>query len=163
MARVRAGSMLSKKSKIERLRKSREDQFFVVSATASLCRACTKVCDRFLCDSMWSLTLPRVGRTSGAKTFRSLARKDFFDSIGEYRKLMTVLLALRRTKDIQLTGSWSERQSGASICGPWNSLSPMFERRPLSTKVMGRALRSWSASGVRCWPLIIAQRLLDAI
>jgi len=31
-----------------------------------------------LCDSMWSLTLPRVGRTSGAKTFRSLARKDFF-------------------------------------------------------------------------------------
>ena len=39
--------MLSKKSKIERLRKSREDQFFVVSAAASLCRACTKVCDRF--------------------------------------------------------------------------------------------------------------------
>src|SRR6266403_5176084 len=38
--------MLSKKSKIERLRKSREDQFFVVSAAASLCRACTKVCDR---------------------------------------------------------------------------------------------------------------------
>src|ERR1700730_3003392 len=39
--------MLSKKSKIERLRKSREDQFFVVSAAASLCRACTRVCDRF--------------------------------------------------------------------------------------------------------------------
>jgi hypothetical protein len=38
--------MLSKKSKIERLRKSREDQFFVVSAAASLCTACTKVCDR---------------------------------------------------------------------------------------------------------------------
>jgi len=35
---------------------------------------------------MWSLTLPRVGRTSGAKTFRSLARKDFFDSIGQTEK-----------------------------------------------------------------------------
>src|SRR5260221_2808432 len=35
------------KSKTERLRKSREDQFFVVSAAASHCRACTKVCDRF--------------------------------------------------------------------------------------------------------------------
>jgi PII-like signaling protein len=30
---------------------------------------------------MWSLTLPRVRRTSGAKKFRSSARKDFFDSI----------------------------------------------------------------------------------
>jgi hypothetical protein len=29
--------------------------------------------------------LPRVGRTSGAKTFRSLARKDFFDSIDPIR------------------------------------------------------------------------------
>src|ERR1700730_18442771 len=39
--------MLSKKPKTERLRKSREDQFFVVSAAASHCRACTKVCDHF--------------------------------------------------------------------------------------------------------------------
>src|ERR1700730_1337781 len=31
-----------------------------------------------LCDSIWSLTLPRVGRTSGAKKFRSSARRDFF-------------------------------------------------------------------------------------
>jgi len=44
---VRFGSMLSKKSKIEELRKSRKDQVLVVSVTASLCRACTKVCDRF--------------------------------------------------------------------------------------------------------------------
>ena len=78
--------MLSKKSKIERLRKSREDQFFVVSATASLCRACTKVCDRFCLIRCGPLTLPRVGRTSGAKTFRSLARKDFFDSISQTEK-----------------------------------------------------------------------------
>jgi hypothetical protein len=78
--------MLSKKSKIERLRKSREDQFFVVSAAASLCRACTKVCDRFCVIRCGPSTLPRVGRTSGAKTFRSLARKDFFDIIGQTEK-----------------------------------------------------------------------------
>src|ERR1700737_4585510 len=31
-----------------------------------------------LCDSIWSLTLPRVGRTSGAQKFCSSARRDFF-------------------------------------------------------------------------------------
>jgi hypothetical protein len=30
---------------------------------------------------MWSLTLPRMGRTSGAEKLRSSARNDFFDSI----------------------------------------------------------------------------------
>src|SRR6266852_6406667 len=30
---------------------------------------------------MWSLTLPRAGRASGAEKFRSSARKDFFNSI----------------------------------------------------------------------------------
>jgi hypothetical protein len=30
---------------------------------------------------MWSLTSPRVGRTSGAKKFRSSAKKDFFNGI----------------------------------------------------------------------------------
>jgi hypothetical protein len=44
---VRLGSMLSKKSKVEWLRKSRKDQFLVVSAAVSLCRACAKVRDRF--------------------------------------------------------------------------------------------------------------------
>src|SRR5258708_19526645 len=39
-----------------------------------------------LCDSMWSLTLPRVGRTSGAKKFGSSGRKDFFDRIGKTEK-----------------------------------------------------------------------------
>src|ERR1700682_3669455 len=44
---VRFGSILLKKSKVERLRKSRQGQFLVVSAAASRCRAGTKVCDRF--------------------------------------------------------------------------------------------------------------------
>jgi hypothetical protein len=39
--------MLSKKSKIEGLRKSRKGLVLVVSVAASLCRACRKVCDRF--------------------------------------------------------------------------------------------------------------------
>jgi len=34
---------------------------------------------------MWSLTLPRIGRTSGAEKFRSSVRKDFFDSIDPER------------------------------------------------------------------------------
>jgi hypothetical protein len=38
--------ILLKKSKIERLRKSREDHFLVVSAAARLCRAGTKLCVR---------------------------------------------------------------------------------------------------------------------
>ena len=37
------------------------------------------------CDSMWSLTLARAGRASGAEKFSSPARKPFFDSIGPER------------------------------------------------------------------------------
>src|ERR1700738_1760561 len=40
-----------------------------------------------LLDSIGSLTLPRVGRTSGAKKFRSSARRDFFDSTGTNAKV----------------------------------------------------------------------------
>src|SRR6266404_4286974 len=39
--------ILLKKAKVERLRKSRQGQFLIVSAAASRCRAGTKVCDRF--------------------------------------------------------------------------------------------------------------------
>src|ERR1700688_51103 len=45
-ARVRSGSILLKKSKIERLRKSREGRFLIASAAANLCRTRTKVCHR---------------------------------------------------------------------------------------------------------------------
>jgi hypothetical protein len=44
---VREGSILLKKSKIERLQKSRESRFLIISAAASRRRADTKVCDRF--------------------------------------------------------------------------------------------------------------------
>src|SRR6266481_3718067 len=40
--------MRSKKSKIEQLPKSRESRFLATSAAASLCRTCTKLCDRSL-------------------------------------------------------------------------------------------------------------------
>jgi hypothetical protein len=33
------------------------------------------------CDSIWSLTLARVGRASGAEKLSQLAKKYFFDSI----------------------------------------------------------------------------------
>ena len=83
---VRFGSMLSKKSKIEELRKSRKDQVLVVSVTASLCRACTKICDRFAAIRCGPSRWPSMGPTSGAEKFCSSARKDFFDSIGHTQK-----------------------------------------------------------------------------
>src|SRR5258706_13687091 len=46
--RVRFGSMLSKKSKIEQLSKSRERRCLPAVASASLCRARTKLCGRLL-------------------------------------------------------------------------------------------------------------------
>jgi hypothetical protein len=69
-----------KKSKIERLRKSRERQFLVVSAAASLFSIGGQ--QSLLQESMWSLTSQRLGRTSGAKKSRSSTRKDFFNNIG---------------------------------------------------------------------------------
>jgi hypothetical protein len=44
----RNGSMLSKKSKIEQLPKSRETRFLAAAASASLCRTRTKLCGRLL-------------------------------------------------------------------------------------------------------------------
>jgi hypothetical protein len=70
--------MLSKKSKIEGLRKSRKGQVLVVSVAASLCRACTKVCDRFAAIRSGPSRCPRMGPTSAAEKF--------FDSIDRKRK-----------------------------------------------------------------------------
>jgi hypothetical protein len=47
LAKVRCGSILLKKSKIEWLQNSRECQLLVVSAARSLCRTSTKVTGRF--------------------------------------------------------------------------------------------------------------------
>src|ERR1019366_1465471 len=46
-ADFRDGSMLSKKSKIELQRKSREGQFLIASAAADLCRTGAKIRGRF--------------------------------------------------------------------------------------------------------------------
>jgi hypothetical protein len=66
--------MLSKKSKIEQLSKSRERRCLPAAASASVCRAYEALWSPS-CDSTWSLT-------SAAEKFSSPARKTFFDSIG---------------------------------------------------------------------------------
>jgi hypothetical protein len=47
--------------------------------------------------------LPRVGRTSGAKKFRSSARRDFFDSIGTNAKC----------RDVRNTSAMGEKAEAA--------------------------------------------------
>jgi hypothetical protein len=69
-----------KKSKIENSEKSREGQFFIVSAAASLRKAGTKVCGRF-CVNRYGPSRRRARDVSGADKFRSPIRKDFFNSI----------------------------------------------------------------------------------
>src|SRR6202521_2008583 len=68
--------MLSKKSKIEQLARSHENRFLAASAAASL--GMYEALWSPSCDSMWSLTLARAGRASGAEKFSSPARKPFF-------------------------------------------------------------------------------------
>jgi hypothetical protein len=57
--------MLSKKSKIERHRKSRESRFLDPAAAARYSGANTKTGGRFLYESMWVLRSPRAKRISG--------------------------------------------------------------------------------------------------
>jgi hypothetical protein len=83
--------MLSKKSKIEGLRKSRKGQDLVVLVAVSLCRACTKVCDRFAAIRCGPSHCSAWDASVGADTFRSSARKDFFDSIDPWLTSMTEL------------------------------------------------------------------------
>src|ERR1700730_6445590 len=68
--------MLSKTTKVERLRKSREDRFVPLAAAESLFRTATKVCDRFSWELMCSLRSARMGRTSEAEKF--VSRKGLF-------------------------------------------------------------------------------------
>src|SRR5258708_7021664 len=49
---------------------------------------------------MWSLTSPRTNRISGPKNFRSLVKKDFFNTIGTFRTCRDVRLeSVMRFKD----------------------------------------------------------------
>src|SRR6266404_9647147 len=90
---VAFGSMLSKKSKIERLRKSREDQFFVVSAAASLCRACTKVCDRSCVIRCGPSRCPAWDAPAALKNFVRQPEKTF----------STASVKVRRTQPEQIS------------------------------------------------------------
>src|SRR5882757_3696186 len=67
---VRFCPILLKKSKIAELRKSRECRVLVISAAARLCRTDASVGGRFC-----------VNRCSRPENFRSLAKKDFFNTI----------------------------------------------------------------------------------
>ena len=69
--------MLSKKSKIEELRKSRKGQVLVVSVAASLCRACTKVCDRFAAIRCGPSRCPAWDPPAGLKIFVRQPEKTF--------------------------------------------------------------------------------------
>jgi len=79
---VRLWPMLSKKSKIEHLAKSRERRFSAPSAATSLSRIMYEALWSPSYDPMWSPPHWRVGRTSGAEKFSSPTAKCFFDSIG---------------------------------------------------------------------------------
>src|SRR3979409_1317706 len=57
---------------------------------------------------MWSLTSPRVGRTSGAEKFRSLAKKDFFNSIDPNQTSLST-----RKRDT-LRSRWVSNRTGES-------------------------------------------------
>jgi hypothetical protein len=74
--------MLSKKSKIEQLPKSRESRFSAASAAASLSRTHTKLCGRLLAIRCAPPTSADAVCIGGAEKFGSPARKTFFDSIG---------------------------------------------------------------------------------
>src|SRR5258705_9578904 len=69
--------MLSKKSKIEGLRKSRKGQVLVVSVAVSLCRACTKVCDRFAAIRCGPSRCPAWDPPAGLKNFVRQPEKTF--------------------------------------------------------------------------------------
>ena len=70
--------MLSKKSKIEELRKSRKGQVLVVSVAASLCGACTKVCDRFAAIRCGPSRCPAWDPPAGLKNFVRQPEKIFW-------------------------------------------------------------------------------------
>jgi hypothetical protein len=69
------------KSKIERRRNSRKSGFLAGATTAILRSAHAKLRGRFLCETMWSLILPRAKGISGPENFWSAPQKDFFNTI----------------------------------------------------------------------------------
>src|SRR4030088_2508020 len=83
--------------------------------------------------STWSLTLPRVGRTSGAKKFRLLARKGFFDSIDPKatRPCPTCVLYDARC------GAWGCHEVATISQCTWRLSSDVAHCGPCSTEAAG--------------------------
>jgi hypothetical protein len=78
--------MLSKKSKIEQLPKSRESRFLAAAASASLCRTRTKRCGRLLVIRRGPSHRRARDAPAALKNFFHPPRKTFFDSIDPNRK-----------------------------------------------------------------------------
>jgi hypothetical protein len=76
-------SMLSKKSKIEQLPKSRESRFLTASAAASPCRTRTKLCGRLLVIRCGPSHWRARAAPAALKNLAHLPEKPFFDSIGQ--------------------------------------------------------------------------------
>ena len=78
---------LSKKSKIEELRKSRESRIFDVSLLQGSCRTDSAGPWSFLCEMIWSLDVAAHRNAPAAlKNFvGQIKKKDFFDSIDPLR------------------------------------------------------------------------------
>src|SRR5262249_34126701 len=77
--------MLSKKSKIEELPKSRESLFLAASVCCKPQQDTYEALWSISCDTMWPPTSARVRRAGGVEKFSSPVRKPFFDSIGQIR------------------------------------------------------------------------------
>jgi hypothetical protein len=79
---VRTGSMVSKKSKIEQLSKSRERPCLPAAASASVCRTRTKLCGRLLVIRRGPSYRRAQHAPAVLKNLVHLPEK-FFDSIGQ--------------------------------------------------------------------------------
>ena len=64
---------------------------------------------------MWSLTLQRVRHTGGPENFQSSVKKDFFNSICQYRKSGTLLDHFIRSGDQRRWHGNAERLGSLEI------------------------------------------------
>ena len=112
--------MLSKKSKIEELRKSRKGQVLVVSVAASLCRACTKVCDRFAAIRCGPSRCPAWDPPAGLKNFVRQPEKTFSTASVKRRPRLATGLGLlypqQRTSVItKATSVWCQERKQVKL------------------------------------------------
>src|SRR5262249_4175287 len=89
--------MLSEKSKIEELPKSRESPFLAASVCCKPQQDTYEALWSISCDTMWPPTSARVRRAGGVEKFSSPVRKTFFDSIGHSRRFRDCPRGVRST------------------------------------------------------------------